>query len=75
LQGTIEKFERLVKRLVQANSCIRRKHSICHPYEQRIAETLPQSPQSMANGRLGQTEAVTRGSQATKIPNREEDAQ
>lgn len=54
---------------------MRTKHSICHPYEQRIAETLPQSPQSMANGRLGQTEAVTRGSQATKIPNREEDAQ
>ena len=75
LQGAVQQLESLVKRFVQTNGGIGRKHAVCHPDEQRIAEPLPQSPQRMADGRLGQAEALARGSEAAKIPNREKDTQ
>jgi hypothetical protein len=75
LQGAVQQLESLIERLVQTNGCIGRKHSVRHSDEQWIAEAIPQSPQSMANGRLGQTEAIARSSEAAKIPNCEEDTQ
>lgn len=75
LQGAVQQLEGLIERLVQADGGIRRKHAVCHPDEQRIAEALPQSPQGMADGRLSQAEALARRSEAAKIPNREEDTQ
>jgi hypothetical protein len=75
LQGAVQQFERLIERLVQPDGGIRRKHAVRHSDEQRIAEPLPQSPQRMADGRLGQAEALARGREAAKIPDREKDAQ
>lgn len=75
LQGAVQQLESLIERLVQTNGCIGRKHAVCHSDKQGIAEPLPQSPQGMADGRLGQAEAIARGSEAAKIPDREKDAE
>ena len=60
---------------MQTNGGVCWKHTVCHPDEQRIAKSLPQSPQSMADSRLGQTEAFACCGEAAKIPNREKDTQ
>jgi hypothetical protein len=69
LQSAIEKLERLIEGLVQTHSRIRWKHAVCHSDKQRIAEALSQSPQSVANGRLGKAEAIACCRKAAKVPN------
>ena len=75
LQGRLSSSKAWSSGSCKSNGCIRRKHAVRHPDEQWIAEALPQSPQGMADRRLGQAEALARGGETAKIPNCEKDTQ